>query len=100
MIERTVRVRISGVQYTERLYRYVERFFERSGRTDWPTVRRCARALGLPQSEVMQQIADDERLDTTYYNVGYRVPDGDWFVESYCPLPSEATIEGEVRDGA
>jgi hypothetical protein len=41
-----------------RLYGYVERFFARSGKTAWPTVRQAARSLGWKQEYVLSLIED------------------------------------------
>jgi hypothetical protein len=39
-----------------RVERYVERYFQEHGRTEWPTVRQVARALGLRQADVEQAV--------------------------------------------
>lgn len=71
----------------QRVERYAERYFQRSGQHDWPTVRQAARSLKLRQSEIEQAVDDNENLDLTYWYVQGidRVPIGDWFVEAINP---------------
>lgn len=70
----------------ERLYRYVEGYFQRSGGTEFPTVRQCARALGWRQARVLEAVEEHELLFTSdYFTEEYAagtLPDGDLFVES------------------
>jgi hypothetical protein len=66
-----------------RLHRYVERRFAKSGRTEWPTVRQAARALRLTIEGVTALVEEwDGPLMLTYYHVGFKVPAGDYFIES------------------
>lgn len=68
----------------ERLYAYAERFFMRHEKTQFPTVREAARALGWRQ----QYVADvaegdpDGRMMLTSYFVVPEDPLGDHFVET------------------
>jgi hypothetical protein len=71
----------------DRIIRYVERMFQRSGCTEFPTVRQIARALRLRQSEVWEWADgsygnDNQHLMVSYYNVEWEAPIGDWFVET------------------
>lgn len=67
---------------SERLYRYVERYFGKSGNTEFPTVRRVARALRWTQDHVELTIGDDERLMLTSYFTSPEPLLGEHFVES------------------
>ena len=67
----------------ERIARYVERSFQKSGMTEFPTVRQVARALGLRQGLVEAAIDDDPtgRLMLTFwYAEDQRL--GDHFMET------------------
>lgn len=65
----------------------VERMFQRSGRTEFPTVGRVAKALGYRVGQVIEAVEDSENLQTTYYNVPHynKVPDGSRFIETLAP---------------
>lgn len=52
---------------SERLFLYVERSFGRADQTEWPTIRKAARALGWTQSRVAQAVEDHEHLGTQSY---------------------------------
>ena len=67
-----------------RVERYVERFFQRHECTQFPTCRQVAKALRMRNADVMQEVEDNDNLQTTYWNVGWyeRVPDGDRFIET------------------
>jgi hypothetical protein len=69
----------------ERIYKYVERKFQASGCTKFPTVRQVSRALGLKQSVVVEELEGDPegRMFTTEWNVSPPDPIGDHFVETY-----------------
>lgn len=71
----------------ERIERYVERRFQKSGRTEFPTVRQVARALNLRVSEISEIADAGDNLMLTYYNIkGWSsVPKGDWFIETINP---------------
>lgn len=71
----------------QRVERYVEGYFQRSGRTDWPTVRQVARAVKLRQREVEMAVEDHPagNLMLTMYNVEGGTPLGEQFVETYSP---------------
>ena len=68
-----------------RVWRYSERYFQRSGRTEFPTVRQVARALKVKQTDVEQAIEDDRLLMLTSYNVIPRPTLGEHFVETFEP---------------
>lgn len=77
---------LTGTEYRQlvaRIEGYVERAFQRSGRTAFPTVRQVARALRLRQGEVEDLVDDSDRLFLTSYFVAPPDPLGDHFVESY-----------------
>lgn len=65
----------------ERIERYAERYFQQHGRTEFPTVRRVARALRIRQDEVEQEADGNENLMLTRYNVRPTPPVAEWFVE-------------------
>jgi len=67
----------------DRLYRYVERWFNRAGKTEFPTLARTARGLRWTQSRVLQAVEDHQRglIQITGYNFEpYR--QGELFVET------------------
>lgn len=69
----------------DRLWNYAERFFQRAGKTQWPTVRQCAKSLRWPHARVIDAVESSEYLMLTYYNVAWRVADGARFVETLEP---------------
>lgn len=64
---------------------YVERYFARHGRTEWPTVRRAARALGWTQDRVVEAVEGDpeSRMFLSAYNTAPPQTRGEHFVEVY-----------------
>jgi hypothetical protein len=69
---------------SDRLYATVNRYFERMGRTAFPTVRRVSRTLRWSYARVLQAVDDDaDRLFTTSYNTVPEPPIGERFVEIY-----------------
>ncbi len=68
-----------------RLFRYVEAFFARAERTEWPTVQQAARSLGWTQARVEQAIEGDPdaRLFLSSYFTRPEPTLGEHFVESY-----------------
>ena len=77
---------------SERVWRYVERRFARSGNTAWPSVREAARALGCRQGEIEEAVYNDERLFLSYYftqeYANGSLPLGDYLIESYGAEPT------------
>lgn len=69
----------------DRLFLYVECFFRRHEKTEWPTVRRAAKSLGWTHVRVQDAVEGDPdaRLFTSSYNTAPPQPLGDHFVESY-----------------
>ena len=69
----------------ERLFAYAEGFFARAQKTEWPTVRQAARALGWTHQRVEEAAEGDPeaRLFLSRHNVDPEPPLGDHFVESY-----------------
>jgi hypothetical protein len=67
------------------LARYAERYFHRSGHTEFPTVRQCARALRMRQAEIEELANGDDRLMLTGYLSLPLDPLGDLFVEVLHP---------------
>lgn len=67
-----------------RLFRYVEAFFARAERTEWPTVKQAARSLGWTQSRVEQAVEGDPdaRLFLSSYFTRPEPTLGEHFVES------------------
>ena len=66
----------------DRAYRYAERYFQRSGCTEYPTVRQCGRALKMRQSDLLEAIEGHELMFTSYYHTEVEPPTGDRFVET------------------
>lgn len=66
----------------ERLYNFVEDYFQRSGCTEFPRVRECARKLRISQADVHSLVDDHDDLMLTYWNAENKPKPGDWFVES------------------
>jgi hypothetical protein len=67
-----------------RLRAYAERFFQRSGRTKFPTVRRAAKSLGWTQARVEKAAEGDPdgALMMTQFNTGKQEPLAERFVET------------------
>lgn len=83
------------MELPERVERYVERWFQRSGQTDWPTVRRVARALRVRQVEVEEAV--DGHPAGNLMLTGYNIEDiglADLFVENINP-PAGSSERGE-----
>lgn len=71
----------------DRIADYVKRFYRRSGRTEFPTVRRIAKSLRLRQSRVLGIIEGTDRFEV---NVAWgcgggvvKLPSAEWTVETY-----------------
>jgi hypothetical protein len=73
------------IKDSERLFRYVEKFFAKHRKEKWPTVREVAHALGWKHDRIQMAIDDDwdGRLYTTSYYVEPEDPFGEHFVESF-----------------
>lgn len=69
----------------DRVIRYAERYFQRSGRTEWPDVRKVAKALRMRQSQVSEIVEQDDDMCLSYYNVEWEVPLGDYYVDVINP---------------
>lgn len=69
----------------DRVYRYAERKFQKSGMTTFPTVRQVARALKVTQVEVQDAVTGDPEccLMLTSYDCSPPQPLGDHFVETF-----------------
>lgn len=69
-----------------RIWVYAEGYFQRSGKTEFPTVRMVAKSLRIRQVEVEEAINDDPYgvLMLTHYNTEVPAPIGDWYVETLC----------------
>jgi len=62
----------------------VQRYFERSGRTNFPTVRRVSRTLRWNYERILQAVTDDpDRMFTTRHNTSPEPPLGDHYIEIY-----------------
>jgi hypothetical protein len=73
-----------------RLAGYVEKFFSRSGQTQWPTVRQVARALGWRQSRV-EETCDGDSDGLLFLSSYFTTPEptlGEHFVERLSKEPS------------
>ncbi len=74
----------------QRLSLYVERFFARSGNTEWPTVRQAARALRW-RMERVEATCDGDPESELFLSSYHAYPEptlAEHFVERYNPLPS------------
>lgn len=70
----------------DRVERYVERWFQRSGKTEFPTARQVAKAMRCRIADILELAdGDHENLQRTHFSVNYRVPPGDWFIETVSP---------------
>lgn len=65
----------------DRLIRYVEKFFVCSGRTAFPTVRRCSQALKLKIAAIEELTDEGWPLMLTSYHTNTPTPIADHFVE-------------------
>ena len=63
-----------------RLRRYVDRRFEQSGDTTFPTVREAARSLRMSQAEIRDLAQEWPFMLTSYYTAS-ETPLGDHFIE-------------------
>lgn len=96
------------IRYTktqERVAASAERFFQRSGRTQWATVRQIARSLRLRIGDVYQAAEDHENLDLAYYLVEWVPAKGDYYVEvieppaaKWCPTPAQYKTVNQIAD--
>jgi hypothetical protein len=69
---------------SDHLYAIVQRYFERSGRTEFPTVQRIQRTLRWSYERIFQAVADDQaRLFTTSHKTSPAPPLGKHYVEIY-----------------
>jgi hypothetical protein len=68
----------------DRLFAVVQRYFERMGRTEFPTVRRVSRTLRWSYERILQAVRDDpDRMFTTSYNVTPEPTAGEHYIELY-----------------
>ena len=68
----------------DRLFAAVLRYFERMKRTEFPTVRRMARARRWNYERVLQAVTDDpDRMFTTSHNTAPEPALGDHYIEVY-----------------
>lgn len=69
-----------------KLWEYVERRFQRLGRTQdaFPTVRQAAHRFNVPQHVIESAVEDSECLHLTTHFVSPTPPLGEWSVESLC----------------
>lgn len=65
----------------DRIEAYAERYFQRSGRTEWPEVRRVAKRFNRPQAVIEQAAEDHDNLMLTSWNTEVPEPLGSAFVE-------------------
>lgn len=68
----------------DRLFAYAEAFFQRSGRTEWTTIRQAARSLGWHQERVYDAIEGDPH-DRMFVSSFFATPEpslGDYFIET------------------
>lgn len=68
----------------DRLFSTVSRYFERMGRTEFPTVRRVSRTLRWSYPRILQAVADgSDRMFTTSHNTSPEPMLGEHYVEIY-----------------
>lgn len=60
-----------------------ERHFQRSRQTEFPTVRQTARRLKTSIREVYDVVDSSSLMCLEYYDVEWKVKDGDWFIYVY-----------------
>jgi hypothetical protein len=86
---------------SERLFRYVERYFAKMEKTAFPTVRRVARSLGWSHERIQNAIDDDwdGRLFTTSFFTTWEQPFGEHFVESFGPHEGSDSLPVIDKDG-
>lgn len=81
----------------ERIWRYAERSFQKSGQTEFPTVQRVARAVRLTQQEIVDGIDDyPEFLMLTSYNTCPPQKLGEHFVETFPKLQPINDLENKI----
>lgn len=69
---------------SDRLYALVQHYFERMGRTEFPTVQRVQRTLRWSYKRILQAVADDPcRLFTTSHKDSSEPAVGRHYVEIY-----------------
>lgn len=64
----------------ELIERSAERHFQRSGRTEFPTVRQVAKRLHAKIVDVYSEVDQSDRMCLEYWNVAWEVPRGDWHI--------------------
>ena len=80
-----------------RIEQYVERRYQRSGGTAFPTVREVARAFGVRRVAVEEAVEEHDNLILTSYFARFPAPLGDHFVETIDPpaAPTGPRAPGE-----
>lgn len=69
---------------SEKLWNYAEKKFQESGKTQFPTVRECAKAMNCRQSDIVRAIEDSELLMQTQWNIPHFDDKlGDHLVETF-----------------
>ena len=66
---------------TEKIEVYAERYFQRSGKTKFPTVREVARRFGMRQDAVSDACDGNENLMLTSFLTAVPTPIGEHYVE-------------------
>jgi hypothetical protein len=80
---RRTRKKVETPNEHDRLHGYAERYFQRSGRTEWPTVRMASKALRMTCDDIENAVSGDpdDRMQLTAYQVEFDFPLGEHFVE-------------------
>lgn len=69
---------------SDQLFAVVRRYFERMGKTEFPTVRRVSRTLRWSYDRILQAVQDDpDRMFTTSHNVTPESAIGEHYIELY-----------------
>jgi hypothetical protein len=75
---------MNSLRDSDRLFATVQRYFERMGRTEFPTVRRVSRTLRWKYERILQAVTDDpDRMFTTSHNTAPEPPLGEHYIEIY-----------------
>ena len=72
-------------RFSVTVWSYAETRFQKSGKTEFPTVRQVAMSLRIKQGNVVEASEDCEFIMITEYNCEPRMRIGDKFVETFLP---------------
>lgn len=79
-----MKVKTHATNDHDRLAEYVEHFFARHEKTEWPTVRRAARSLGWTQTRTVEAVDGDPSTRLFTSSFFFDEPSvGEHFIEAY-----------------